>query len=168
MFLCCRKVHTNLYYKERRQLKTFLTKFRSTLPLMPDPPVTCFWKWIGWKDYEVPKNRNLESVSAKNKLFLSPNLFLPTHLYSRPAHYTCCQKSREGHKNHHKYESHPSCKASREKRPNWPRTPLQVPLFSFLFIFYFLIITLILFVPIKDYYAHKLYEITELEQYFYQ
>jgi hypothetical protein len=41
-----------------------------------------------WKDYEVPKNHNLESVSAKNKLFLSPILFLPTHLYPRWAHYT--------------------------------------------------------------------------------
>jgi hypothetical protein len=33
------------------------------------------------------------------------------------------------------------------------------PPFYFIFIFYFLIITLILFVPIKDYYEHKLYEI---------
>jgi hypothetical protein len=32
-----------------------------------------FFEWIGWKDYEVPKNRNLKSVSAKNKLFFSPN-----------------------------------------------------------------------------------------------
>jgi hypothetical protein len=83
------------------------------------------------------KKCNLESVSAKNKLFLSPNLFLPTHLYSRPAHYTYCQKSREGHKNHHEYESHPACNASREKRLNWPRTPLQVPLFFFSIYFLF-------------------------------
>jgi hypothetical protein len=29
----------DLYYKERRQLKTFLTQFRRVLPLTPDPPV---------------------------------------------------------------------------------------------------------------------------------
>jgi hypothetical protein len=41
------------------------------------------------------------------------------------------------------------------------------PLFSFLYLFfYFLIITLILFVPIKDYYAHKLYEITRVRKMF--
>jgi hypothetical protein len=32
-----------------------------------DEPTFC--KWIWWKDYEVPKNRNLESVSAKNEFF---------------------------------------------------------------------------------------------------
>jgi hypothetical protein len=45
---------------------------------MPDPPVVCFWKWIGWKDYELPKNRNLESVSAKNVMFFSPTPRIPT------------------------------------------------------------------------------------------
>jgi hypothetical protein len=45
---------------------------------MPDPPVVCFWKWIGWKDYEVPKNRNLESVSTKNVMFFSPTPRIPT------------------------------------------------------------------------------------------
>jgi hypothetical protein len=27
-------------------LKTFLTQIGSTVPLTPDPPVICFWKWI--------------------------------------------------------------------------------------------------------------------------
>jgi hypothetical protein len=58
-----------LYYKERKQLKTFLNQIGSTVPLTSDPPVICFWKWIGWKDYEVPKNRNLESISAKKGHF---------------------------------------------------------------------------------------------------
>jgi hypothetical protein len=58
-------------------LKTFLTQFKSTVPLTPDPPVICFWKWIGWKDYEVPKKRNLESVSDKNELFFSPTRCIP-------------------------------------------------------------------------------------------
>jgi hypothetical protein len=58
-----------LYYKERRQLKTFLTQIGLGLPLTPDTPVIYFWKWIGYKDYEVPKNRNLENVSAKNEFF---------------------------------------------------------------------------------------------------
>jgi hypothetical protein len=57
---------SNLYYKEQRQLKIFLTQIGPALPLTPDAPVICFWKWIGWKDYKVPKNRNLESVSAKS------------------------------------------------------------------------------------------------------
>jgi hypothetical protein len=55
-FLCCCKsmtglCYTNLYYKERRQVKTFLTQIELALPLTPDPPITCFWKWMGWKDY---------------------------------------------------------------------------------------------------------------------
>jgi hypothetical protein len=37
-------VHIYLYYKERRQLTTFLTQFRLTLPLTPDPHVICFFK----------------------------------------------------------------------------------------------------------------------------
>jgi hypothetical protein len=59
-------------------LKIFLTKFGATLPLTLDPPVICFWKWIRWKDYGVPKNRNLEIVSAKNELFFSPTSCIPT------------------------------------------------------------------------------------------
>jgi hypothetical protein len=70
-----------LYYKEQRQLKTFPTQFGPTVPLTQDPPVICFWKWIGWKDYKVPKNRNLESVSAKNVILLSPTTCVPTLLY---------------------------------------------------------------------------------------
>jgi hypothetical protein len=66
-----------LYCKQRRQLKTFLTQIGPALPLTSDQPVISFWKWIGWKNYEVPKNRNLESVSAKNKLFFSPTCTLP-------------------------------------------------------------------------------------------
>jgi hypothetical protein len=55
-----------IYYKERRQLKTFKTQIGPVLPLTPDPLIICFWKWIRWNDYEILKNRNLESVSAKN------------------------------------------------------------------------------------------------------
>jgi hypothetical protein len=63
----------------------------STLPLTKDPPVIWFWKWIGWKDYEVPNNHNLESVSAKTNYFCHPHppyppivpaetdFFLPLH-----------------------------------------------------------------------------------------
>jgi hypothetical protein len=59
-------------------LKTFLTQIGFILPLTPDPPVICFWKWIRWKDYELPKNRNLENVSAKNEIFFSPTPQVPT------------------------------------------------------------------------------------------
>jgi hypothetical protein len=31
-----------LYYKERRQLKTFLSQFSLALPLTPDPPVRLY------------------------------------------------------------------------------------------------------------------------------
>jgi hypothetical protein len=74
-------LYYNLYYKELRQLKTFLTQIGPTLPLTSDPPVICFWKWIGWKDYEVPKNRNLESVSAKKIILFSPMPTLPARVY---------------------------------------------------------------------------------------
>jgi hypothetical protein len=67
-------------------LKIFLTQIRPALPLTPDPPVICFWKWIRWKDYEVPKNCNLESVSAKNEILFSPRPCIPAHLYLRRAH----------------------------------------------------------------------------------
>jgi hypothetical protein len=59
-------------------LKTFLTPIESTVPFTPDPPVICFWKWIEWKDHDVPKNRNLESVYAKIELFFSPTPHIAT------------------------------------------------------------------------------------------
>jgi hypothetical protein len=59
-------------------LKTFVTQIEPALPLTSDPPVKCFWNWIRWKYYEVPKDRNLESVSAKNRTFFSPTALLPT------------------------------------------------------------------------------------------
>jgi hypothetical protein len=37
--------------------------------MLLDPPVIYFWKWIGGRTVEKPKNRNLESVCV------------PTHLY---------------------------------------------------------------------------------------
>jgi hypothetical protein len=37
-----------------------------------------FLEWIGWKDYELPKNRNLESVSAKNVILVTQ------HVCTRP------------------------------------------------------------------------------------
>jgi hypothetical protein len=59
-----------LYYKELKQLKIFLTQIGSAAPLA-DPPVICFWNWIGWKDYGRTKNCNLESVSAKIIMFFT-------------------------------------------------------------------------------------------------
>jgi hypothetical protein len=60
-------------------LKTFLSQIGSTLPLTPDTSVTCFWKCIGWKDYEVPKNHNLESVCAKNDFFSHHDCIYPLY-----------------------------------------------------------------------------------------
>jgi hypothetical protein len=64
-------------------LKTFLTQIGLALPLTPDPPVICFWEWIRWKNYEVPKNRDLKSVSAKKLIFFT-QLFC-THCCTRLA-----------------------------------------------------------------------------------
>jgi hypothetical protein len=72
-------IYLSIYYKERRQLKIFLIQIGPALPLTFDPLVVCFWKRIGWKDYEVPKNRNLESVSVKIIMFLLPKCCLPTY-----------------------------------------------------------------------------------------
>jgi hypothetical protein len=55
-----------LYYKERRQLKTFLTQIGFVLPLTPDPTVICFLKWIMWKDYEVQKIEIWTAFLPKN------------------------------------------------------------------------------------------------------
>jgi hypothetical protein len=68
-------------------LKTFLTQIRPTLPLILDLPVMCFWKWIGWKDYDVPKNRNLGSVSAKNEYFFSPVSPIPAPVPTGPTQF---------------------------------------------------------------------------------
>jgi hypothetical protein len=62
-------------------LKTFFTQIRPALPLTPDPPVICFCKWIRWKDYEIPKNRILDSVSAKKLILFSPTPTLPACVY---------------------------------------------------------------------------------------
>jgi hypothetical protein len=58
-------------------LRTFLTQIGPAVPLTSDPPVVCFWEWIGWKDYEVPRIRNLESVSAKILIFFHHEVALP-------------------------------------------------------------------------------------------
>jgi hypothetical protein len=68
-----------------RSCRTAKPRFSVVLPLTPDPPVLCFWKWIGWKDYKV-KNRYLVSVSVKNIMFLLPTVALPTHLVPTSAH----------------------------------------------------------------------------------
>jgi hypothetical protein len=58
--------------KERRQLKIFLTQIGPTVPLTSDPPVICFWEWIGWKDYEVPKNAIWRAFLPKRDDFSHP------------------------------------------------------------------------------------------------
>jgi hypothetical protein len=57
-------------------LKIFLTQTGPTVPLTPYPRIICFWEWIEWKDYKVPKNRNLESVLQK-RAFFSPTPSIP-------------------------------------------------------------------------------------------
>jgi hypothetical protein len=79
-------------------LKFFLTQFGSILPLTSDPPVIRFWKWIGSKDYEVPKNRNLNSVSGKNEKIFSPVACVPvpfTHRGPPDALASCLSKEND-------------------------------------------------------------------------
>jgi hypothetical protein len=58
-------------------LKTFLTQIAPALSLTSDPPVICFWKWIGCKDYEVPKNTIWRAFLPK-----TPNFFhRPSHTH---------------------------------------------------------------------------------------
>jgi hypothetical protein len=51
----------------------------------------CFWKWIRWKDYKVQKNRNWESVSAKNEFFFSRGPTVPTSVPTFSDFYRCCE-----------------------------------------------------------------------------
>jgi hypothetical protein len=100
-----------LYYKERTQLKTFRTQIGPALPLTPDPPVICFWKWIGRKDYKVPKNCNLESVSTKNNFFHPWLVYPPTYTYTHRANTPPCDGVYE--KNTPHWATH-RCLSSRE------------------------------------------------------
>jgi hypothetical protein len=74
------KLEYYLYYKERRQLKTFLTQIRPTLPLMSDPPIICFWKWIGWKEYKVKKIVIWRVFLPKPKFFSHPPNTYPPYV----------------------------------------------------------------------------------------
>jgi hypothetical protein len=73
-----------LYYKERKQSKTFLFQIGTALPLMTDPPVICFWKWIGWKDYEVPKKSQFRERFCQNDLLFSPTAGIPNPIPAGP------------------------------------------------------------------------------------
>ena len=63
-----------LYYKDRKQLKIFLTHIGPILP--PHNGPTC--QVVGrWEEVKTHKNSELELVSAKYILFLSPRDFYP-------------------------------------------------------------------------------------------
>jgi hypothetical protein len=42
-----------LYYKERKQLETFLIQFGLALPLTPDPPVRLYDDKKSWNDHKT-------------------------------------------------------------------------------------------------------------------
>jgi hypothetical protein len=69
--LCVSIYNIRIEYKDRRQLKTFLTQIRSVLLLTPDSPIICFWRWIGWKDYGVKKSQFGECFRQKRIVFLT-------------------------------------------------------------------------------------------------
>jgi hypothetical protein len=134
-----------------KKIENFSHPNRSRLTPHAGPTRHKFFKWIGCKDYELPKNRNFESFSAKNELyFFTQPLFthppVPASPLSKNLWWT--QKSPQT-------QSYPACDASREERPNTQRAALQVRLFYFILTFYFIIVTLILFVQIKDKNHHK-------------
>jgi hypothetical protein len=54
-----------------KTIETFLTQTGPTLPLTPDPPVICIWKWKGWKDYEVKKMQFGERLCQKRNFFFT-------------------------------------------------------------------------------------------------
>jgi hypothetical protein len=64
--------------KERRQLKTFLTQIRSALPFTSDPPVICFWKWIGCKDYKNTKKSQFAERFCQNHIIFVTTMSLAT------------------------------------------------------------------------------------------
>jgi hypothetical protein len=67
--MCVSHMHiTSLYYKERRQLKTFLTHFGSALSLMLDPPVRLHDDNKRWNDH---KNHNGERFCQKANTFVT-------------------------------------------------------------------------------------------------
>ena len=59
-----------LYYKDRKQSKTFLTQIGPTILLTLDPP-----REVGGR--VDPGNRMFENVFAKNGLFFSPYAIVP-------------------------------------------------------------------------------------------
>ena len=48
---CTMKIY--LYYKDRKQLKTFLTHIGPTVPLTPDPPVGDVGGGRGWRPIKI-------------------------------------------------------------------------------------------------------------------
>jgi hypothetical protein len=64
--------------------KLFSPKSGSPYPSLRTHPSYVFRSGYGGRTMEGPKNRNLESVSAKIIMFLLPNLVLPTHT-NRPS-----------------------------------------------------------------------------------
>jgi hypothetical protein len=71
---CLPHVHFTSIYKERRQLKTFLTQFGPALPSCRTHLLGCMMI-KRWNDH---KNHNLGNVSAKNIIFFSPRGDVPT------------------------------------------------------------------------------------------
>ena len=62
---CTMKIY--LYYKDRKQLKTFLTRIGSTIPLMPDPPVRAEGGGRGWRPIEIASSSVLLSKTFVNR-----------------------------------------------------------------------------------------------------
>jgi hypothetical protein len=72
-----------LYYKERRQLKTFLTQFGPVLPLTPDPPVRLCDDRKGGMTIKIA----IWEAFMPKTYFLSPTPHLPT-LHTHWAHFS--------------------------------------------------------------------------------
>jgi hypothetical protein len=118
-------LYLSLYYKERRQLKIFLTQFWSALPLPLDPPVRLHDDQKGGTTIKIA----IWGAFLQNVIFLSPTACILAHQYpSSPPTQPVCTRvmpSPVAFRCHVVLRSHESVSTSRHRggrptRGGWP------------------------------------------------
>jgi len=74
-----------LYYKDRKQLKTFLTQIGPAVSLTPDPRVRTEGGGTEWRPIKITCWR---AFLANKVIFFSPHLAIPTY-HTRSLHIYC-------------------------------------------------------------------------------